>query len=1012
LPESDRPPEPDRLGQGQRPKPKRARKKKASPFKLCGALVGDVETVRAEFMAKNPEAIGKLPVAHPFYSYIMEGAKGVFEIPWPGEKLGPPDGPTPDEAGLPWGTESELHSNFQSLNVQRFLGFTMAWADAVFGEAMVSAVFHLDEERPHFHVIVREGPSAWGQKEGLDWPFPFTEAGLVRSYTMFMQNAGCQTADFLLQCHGLEGTDNIRESFYQRAKDAQAKDFGPIMAASTPPEPLKDRETFDRHFPQTLPRAEFLRQSDEIVISSMGVETERFREKIGKHQLLNQANDGLDDMLMSDEDSPVHMATHPLFLLENMFELADKDFESDGQNWSARLPKGQYIRGQDQWWEDKAAGADGLGIYELAAHLMGYAPDKAHLTWNSLPPGFYGGDLAAGIFLREYAEAPLPRPPKPNRSLWPTAKIPLTQGTGLNAPILELFYRRGYFYPDVHGRVVFPCLGWRGYLAWDPQAQEASGSWTRASDGEDNSFWATVPSPREPPPAEAEPPAASESEAGRKNILGPKVDRKTVALAKANGLVIGPRFIKMPALTPKPKLATTPAPNPASSPTPSPAPSPASNPTPNPASSSAPSPAPSPAPRPASNPMPNPASSSAPSPAPSPAPRPALSPAPRPALSPMAPSAPKEVTNDEIRAVPTEVPETESEDWVPMPLSGSKFFKGHYLLEGPGQWIFFTRLPMDALVIKALFPEETVLASQMPYFDSYARGLLEGKRLIICGNTSLAKWLANSGNPFGPDPELGFMEGPWSFPFLDGPETADAGEVGPGPSREKTYGGEIGRGPSRSQNRPQGSSQGQTKARPPFYKILHLKGQVSWTEALLAAAERLRARSRDWGSPVAASSAAASLAAVGLNDRLLLEMTGQDSQRILSRDGLINFRRQNYPGTNSRAFSKRALKPPAWFRFKREKVDEAELLAAPLIAGARGIDAVGRGGPRDEAELLAAPLVAGAPGIDAVGRGGPTKSEGLRPKVETTIATVPKEGTDPLEEGDPEERDDFGHRPM
>ena len=330
-----------------------------------------------------------------------------------------------------------------------------------------------------------------------------------------------------------------------------------------------------------------------------------------------------------------------------------------------------------------------------------------------------------------------------------------------------------------------------------------------------------------------------------------------------------------------------------------------------------------------------------------------------------------------------------------MPLSGSKFFKGHYLLEGPGQWVFFTRLPMDALVIKALFPEETVLASQMPYFDSYARGLLEGKRLIICGNTSLAKWLANSSNPFGPDPELGFMEGPWSFPFLGDPETTDAGEASPrpsretidageaspGPSREKTYGGEIGPRPSRSQNRPQGSPKGQTKGRPPFYKILHLKGQVSWTEALLAAAERLRARSRDWANPVAAS-----LAAVGLNDRLLLEMTGQDSQRILSRDGLINFRRQNYPGTNSRAFSKRALKPPAWFKFKREPMDEAELLAAPLIAGAQG--------------------------IAAVVRGGPTMSEGLRPTVETTIATVPKEGADPLEEGDPEERDDYGHRPM
>jgi hypothetical protein len=70
------------------------------------------------------------------------------------------------------------------------------------------------------------------------------------------------------------------------------------------------------------------------------------------------------------------------------------------------------------------------------------------------------------------------------------------------------------------------------------------------------------------------------------------------------------------------------------------------------------------------------------------------------------------------------------------PDNGSKFFCGHFVLPGPSQIVILTDHPLEALTLKALFYQETIVASRNTTFDRYLKEILADKYLFLTPGSS------------------------------------------------------------------------------------------------------------------------------------------------------------------------------------------------------------------------------------------------------------------------------------
>ncbi|MDR2367313.1 MAG: plasmid recombination protein [Deltaproteobacteria bacterium] len=418
-------------------------------------LIGTPEGVKAKFLAENPGAREAGRVGKPFFSLILEPSKGI---------VGHGGGHGADDMGL--------NATYDVARVESFVAFSMAWAKSVLGGDIISGVLHSDEEKPHLHLI-SAGAVERGAKDGaVIYDGPRTETALRRSYCEFMEALGGAEVDFLAQAAWEEGPDR-RGGFYGRVNKAEALISEALRSPMPPPVALRSREAFDREFDPGMGVTDFLGRIDEEVYRGLDGLTERFQREAQNFLEAERYHDTLTDMINGDSEAPGHAATHPLFFLVNLFGLGPGAIKLDEPRWRARLPDGRTIQGNEHLWEDRAARVKGLGLNELAGHLMGLPPDRADLAMGCLPPGPYGGSLRKVFSLRDYAAAPLPPAPRPDHDRWEPILPGLAKETGLSRGALELFRRNGAFYPDASGRLIFPCLRGEGYLAWDPKAQAA-----------------------------------------------------------------------------------------------------------------------------------------------------------------------------------------------------------------------------------------------------------------------------------------------------------------------------------------------------------------------------------------------------------------------------------------------------------------------------------------------------------------------------------------------------------
>jgi hypothetical protein len=209
-----------------------------------------------------------------------------------------------------------------------------------------------------------------------------------------------------------------------------------------------------------------------VVLDSLSTLTNAFDIRASLYLKAKEKTKQINELLASDYDKPGLVAPHPLFLLKDMFQLKDGEYQVDKNRWSATLPDGRTIKGRDHLWEDRVARANGLGLAELGSHLLGYPPDQANLALPELPIWKHKEALPALLNLRDYVRAPLPTPPAPDRQSWLWAMPKLVRETYVNSRILDFLHQKGHIYADGQARVIFPCHKRKGYLAWDPRADQ------------------------------------------------------------------------------------------------------------------------------------------------------------------------------------------------------------------------------------------------------------------------------------------------------------------------------------------------------------------------------------------------------------------------------------------------------------------------------------------------------------------------------------------------------------
>ncbi|MDR2302768.1 MAG: hypothetical protein LBF38_12100, partial [Deltaproteobacteria bacterium] len=550
----------------------------------------------------------------------------------------------------PTAFERLKNERFNPEKFDRFKSLTMSCVESFYGDSVLSMVLHLDEEKPHVHVILNEKWNCRKSNSELLYDGPRDLKSLtvaLEDYLAEMEVGDSEPFSPVSE----KSQQDVRSPFYVLSHISDKAFTNDVYKKIPVPKCFDNLEHFNERFGLGHDQEAFKRDYLRFLYEQMANFTQLLTEAGNKIAQLNSDDKKITETLDSDHGNPEFTATHPIYYPINLYNLKPMNYKIDRKTWAVKLPDERVIKGDGQIWEDLARKNHGVGLTELAADIMGIPPDQAYRVMGFMPKGSYGGSLSKVYSLRDYHDAPYPNLPQPNPANWIVLRPWLVKETSINSKILDNFVEKGQIYPDITGRIIFPCANNRGYLAWDPSEKKSHKN--------------DLVQDRNPLALEG----AIKDQAETKDLINPPALEgalKDQAETKDLILDIDRASIEHDLLE-------------------------------------------------------------------------------RPIFSAVEDN-PSETPNEAGFVWPKGKARLECSPWLReyFENNGAMFFKGHFVMEGPGQKVFFTDKPLDALVLKALFKIETVVASNTQYIDEDLGKILSHKYLYACGYTHLGKRLERS----------------------------------------------------------------------------------------------------------------------------------------------------------------------------------------------------------------------------------------------------------------------------